>query len=76
MLDAKATGLYYLGFIEDGTVMPSDKKINAIKYFPIPSNQAIQSFLELTGYFRKLIPKYASIVPLLRNLLKNKTKLF
>jgi len=43
----------YLDFIiKDGTVTPSDEKINPVKHFPTPMNQAaIQSFLGLTGYF-------------------------
>jgi len=33
-----------------------DEEINAVKHFPIPMNQAVvQSFLGLTGYFRKFI---------------------
>jgi len=37
----------YLGFVrKDGTVTPSDEKIN-VKHFPTPMNQAaVQSFLE------------------------------
>jgi len=62
----------YLGFIvKDGTVMPSDKKTIAIKHFPIPTDRrAVQSFLGLTGYFRKFIPRYAPIALLLTDLLK------
>jgi len=43
----------YLSFIKDGTVTPSDEKINMVKLFPIPMNQAaVQSFLNLTSYFK------------------------
>jgi len=62
----------YLDFIiKDGTVTPLGEKMNAVKHFPSPSNQAvIQSFLGLTGYFWKFIPKYASIALPLTNLLR------
>jgi len=46
-----------------GTVTPFDEKINAMKHFPTPMNQAaIQCFLQLTVYFRKFLPKYVSIL--------------
>jgi len=70
------TQVNYLGFIvKDGTVMPSDEKTIAIKHFPIPTDRrAVQSFLGLTGYFRKFIPRYASIALPLTDLLKEETK--
>jgi len=55
--------------------MPSDEKTIAIKHFPIPTDRrAVQSFLGLTGYFRKFIPRYASIALPLTDLLKEETK--
>lgn len=62
----------YLGFIiEGGNVTPSNEKTEAIRHFPVPKDKrAVQSFLGLTGYFRKYIPKYATVAFLLTNLLK------
>jgi len=72
MPNIKRTGKLFRGFIiKDGTVTPSDEKINTVKHFPTLMNQAaVQSFLDLTSYFRKFIPKYAFIA--LPNLLKAK----
>jgi len=43
-----------------------------VRHFPTPTDKGtIQSFLGLIGYFRKFIPKYASIAYPLTNLLKN-----
>jgi len=57
----------YLGYvIENSNVSPSSSKIRAVKNFPVPkSKKAIQSFLGLTGYFRKFIRDYARIARLL-----------
>jgi len=62
----------YLGFIiKDEIVTPSDETINAVNIFlfqPIkrqPTSQ--QSFLGIIDYFRKFIPKYASIALPLTN---------
>ena len=42
--------------IERGTIKPSEDKIIAVKNFPEPKSlQKIQSFLGLTGYFRKFV---------------------
>lgn len=66
------TRVSYLGYIiEKGEVMPSEEKTKAVEHFPIPKNvKAVQSFLGLTGYFRKFIPNYALIARPLTNLLK------
>lgn len=47
----------YLGHIvENGSVRPSKHKTDAITKFSKPANvKAVQSFLDLTGYFRKFI---------------------
>ena len=52
----------YLGYIiENGTVKPSENKLNAVAKFPVPKSvKDVESFLGLTGYFRKLIPNYAN----------------
>lgn len=62
----------FLGYIiEDGHVQPSDEKSLAIKRFPQPRTfKQLQSFLGLTGYFRKFIASYASIAKPLSDLLK------
>jgi len=66
----------YLGHVvEKGTVKPSDQKIIAVANFPKPSNiKGVQSFLGLTGYFRKFIPKYSLVARPLTNLLKANVK--
>lgn len=62
----------YLGnIIEGGTVGPSPSKIKAVKSFPKPtSKKAVQSFLGLTGYFRKFVRDYSKIAKPLSELLK------
>ncbi|XP_015596320.1 uncharacterized protein LOC107268244 [Cephus cinctus] len=66
----------YLGYIvEEGEIRPSDEKTKAVKNFPKPKSvKQIQSFLGLTGYFRKFIPDYARIARPLSNLLRNSVK--
>jgi len=51
----------YLGYIiENGKIAPSQEKTDAVKHFPKPTNiRSIQSFLGLTGYFRKFIYQYS-----------------
>lgn len=51
----------YLGHImEAGTIRPSERKITAVTGFPRPTSiKMVQSFLGITGYFRKFIPQYA-----------------
>jgi len=62
----------YLGhIIESGSLKPSERKTIAVKNFPKPTCfKDIQSFLGLSGYFRKFIPQYAVIARPLSNLLK------
>lgn len=66
----------YLGhIIEDGSLRPSKQKTLAVMNFPVPANvKQVQSFLGLTGYFRKFIPQYALIARPLSNLLKDKVE--
>lgn len=66
------TRVEFLGFIiENGTVQPSEAKTTAISRFPKPTTcKQIQSFLGLTGYFRKFISSYALIAKPLSDLLK------
>ena len=60
--------------IENGTIQPSPDKTLAIKNFPEPRNaNDVQSFLGLTGYFRKYIASYAVIAKPLSDLLRDST---
>lgn len=62
----------FLGFIiENGQVQPSTEKTKAVEKFPRPRTlKQVQSFLGLTGYFRKFIPSYSVIAKPLSDLLK------
>lgn len=62
----------YLGhIIENGSLRPSERKTVAVKNFPKPTCfKDVQSFLGLTGHFRKFIPQYAVLARPLSNLLK------
>lgn len=62
----------FLGYIiENGKIQPSDEKTLAIKKFPQPATyKQVQSFLGLTGYFRKFIPSYAVVAKPLSDLLR------
>ncbi|XP_037051796.1 uncharacterized protein LOC119085486 [Bradysia coprophila] len=66
----------FLGFIvTNGEIRPSDEKVVAVRKFPIPKNvQQVQSFLGLTGFFRKFIYKYAIITRPLTELTKKDVK--
>lgn len=62
----------FLGYVlENRTITPSSEKTKAIRNFPKPTNvKGVQSFLGLTGFFRKFIEHYATIARPLSNLLK------
>lgn len=62
----------FLGhIIEDGVIKPSQLKIKAVQRFKEPQTiKQIQSFLGLTGYFRKFIRGYANIARPLTDLLR------
>jgi len=66
----------FLGYIiEAGNIYPSEKKTKAVMKFPGPTNvKRVQSFLGLTGYFRKFIPNYSLIARPLTNLLKSNSE--
>lgn len=70
------TEVEYLGYkISNGTIKPSEFKTKAVTTFPEPRNvKTIQSFLGLTGYFRKFIPNYSVIARPLTELLKKDKK--
>lgn len=57
--------------IEGGRVYPSDLKTETVRRIPEPTNiKHVQSFLGLSGYFRKFIPGYSTIARPLSNFLK------
>lgn len=64
--------IVYLGYeIEEGKIRPNEEKTRAIVKFPEPRNvKQIQSFLGLSGYFRKFIKNYSTIAKPLSDLLK------
>lgn len=66
------TEVEFLGhIIRDGSVRPSEHEINAVAKFPEPaSTKQVQSFLGLTGYFRKFIEGYSLIARPLSDLLR------
>jgi len=61
----------YLGYIvESGGIRPSKHKTRAVANFPTPTNtKQVQSFLGLTGYFKKFILAYSEIARPLSDLL-------
>ncbi|CAK1603490.1 unnamed protein product [Parnassius mnemosyne] len=62
----------YLGYIiRNNELRPSKEKISAVSRFKTPHNiKSLQSFLGLSGYFRKFIKNYSIIAKPLTNLLK------
>ncbi|XP_017888656.1 uncharacterized protein LOC108630103 [Ceratina calcarata] len=70
------TRVEFLGHIvENGHVQPSEDKTKAVIKFPKPQFiKDVQSFLGLTGYFRKFIHQYSVIARPLSNLLKKDSK--
>lgn len=57
--------------VSNDIVRSSPDKTRAVKNFPVPCNvKNVQSFLGLTGYFWKFIPKYAEIAKPLSDLLR------
>ncbi|GFT24489.1 retrovirus-related Pol polyprotein from transposon 17.6 [Trichonephila clavipes] len=58
--------------IERGTIKPSLDKTKAVQNFPEPKNvKQVQSFLGLSGYFRKFIQNYSIIAKPLSDLLRD-----
>lgn len=66
------TRVEFLGhIIEDEATHPTENKTEAVMKFPQPKNvKQLQTFLVLTGYFRKFIKNYALIAKPLNNLFK------
>ena len=65
----------YLGYkIGKGGVKPEDSKIQAIMQVEIPKTKKdVRAFLGMTGYYRRFIPNYATIVGPLTELTKKHT---
>ena len=65
----------FLGhIIENGSICPLVEKTLALQNFPEPQNaKDTQSFLGLTGYFRKFISSYAIVARPLSDLLQGST---
>ena len=66
----------YLGHVVGGgQVKPEINKLEAVEIFPVPKTKKdVQSFLGLTGYYRRFIKDFASIAVPLTNLTKNKNQ--
>ena len=60
----------YLGHVVgNGVVKPEEGKLRTIEQFPQPkTKKQIQSFLGLSGYYRRFIPNYATIAVPLTNM--------
>ncbi|GFX39857.1 retrovirus-related Pol polyprotein from transposon 17.6 [Trichonephila clavipes] len=59
--------------VESGTIKPSPTKTLAVRKFPESTTiKQVQSFLGLTGYFRKYIKDYSKIAKPLSNLTRKK----
>jgi len=60
--------------ISNDCIRPSDRK-TAVRRFPCPTSvKQVESFLGLSGYFRKFIPGYSAIARPLTNLLRANVK--
>ncbi|GBN80685.1 Retrovirus-related Pol polyprotein from transposon 17.6 [Araneus ventricosus] len=68
----------FLGYIiENGKISPSLHKTVAVQNFPEPKSvKHVQSFLGLTGYFRKFIQNYALVAKPLSDLLRDNTEFY
>lgn len=66
----------YLGHVVgNGVVQPELPKLRAVETFPNPqTKKQVWSFLGLTGYYRKFIPKYAEVTSLLTDLMKKSAR--
>ncbi|XP_076393341.1 uncharacterized protein LOC143265399 [Megachile rotundata] len=66
------TRIEFLGHhIENGKIYPSEEKVKAVVHFPEPKSiKDVQSFLGLSGYFRKFISHYSIIAKPLSDLLR------
>ena len=55
--------IHYLGhLISPEGISPLPNKLDCIKHIPAPKNtKEIKQFLDLTGYYRKFVPRFADI---------------
>jgi hypothetical protein len=53
----------YLGHvITNEGVRPDDKKIEAVKNFPVPTTtKQLNGFLGLAGYYRRFMPNFSKV---------------
>ena len=68
--------IHYLGhLISPEGISPLPNKLDSIKHMPVPnSTKEIKQFLELTGYYRKFVPRFADISRPLTTLMKKDAK--
>lgn len=57
--------------VTEGSIAPQMEKVDCIRRFPCPkSKKQLQSFIGLSGFYRRYIPKFSSIMAPLYELLK------
>jgi len=62
--------------IENGCVAPFERKTEAIQKFPeLNSVRQVQSFLGLSGYFRKFVPRYSVIARSINQFIKSRVEI-
>ena len=66
------THVHYLGHLVSGKgIKPLPEKLESVKKMPAPTTpKEIKQFLELVGYYRKFIPRFANIARPMTNLTK------
>ena len=68
--------IHYLGhLISPEGISPLPNKLDSIKHMPVPNSvKEIKQFLDLTGYYRKFVPRFADISRPLTTLMKKDLK--
>ena len=68
--------IHYLGhLISPEGISPLPNKLDSIRHMPVPNSaKEIKQFLELTGYYRKFVPRFADISRPLTTLTKKDAK--
>jgi len=69
-----AKRIKFSGFIvENGEIRPGAEKVRAIEGYPVPKDQyEVRRFLDLTGFFRWFVEKYATVAEPLTRLMRGK----